>query len=105
MPLIVALWGFFSANSQIDDYKLISEYEAMREGESLDERLRKELLRYELKERNKGKKIIRCKYRPKYPDSAERECICVNRKGSRMATLRIDYGSKKNTCSKKLIVS
>lgn len=45
----------------------------MREGESLDERLRKELLRSELKERNKGKKIIRCKYRPKYPDSAERE--------------------------------
>lgn len=77
----------------------------MREGESLDERLRKELLRSELKERNNGKKIIRCKYRPKYPDSAERECICVNRKGSRMATLRIDYGSKKNTCSKKLIVS
>ena len=25
VPLIVALWGFFSANSQIDDYKLISE--------------------------------------------------------------------------------
>lgn len=45
----------------------------MREGESLDERLRKELLRSELKERNNGKKIIRCKYRPKYPDSAERE--------------------------------
>lgn len=45
----------------------------MREGESLDERLRKELLRSELKERNKGKKIIRCKYRPKYPDNAERE--------------------------------
>ena len=39
----------------------------------MDERLRKELLRSELKERNKGKKIIRCKYRPKYPDSAERE--------------------------------
>lgn len=38
----------------------------------MDERLRKELLRSELKERNKGKKIIRCKYRPKYPDSAER---------------------------------
>ena len=47
----------------------------MREGESLDERLRKELLRSELKERNKGKKIIRCKYRPKYPDSAEREYV------------------------------
>lgn len=39
----------------------------------MDERLRKELLRSELKERNKGKKIIRCKYKPKYPDSAERE--------------------------------
>lgn len=39
----------------------------------MDERLRKELLRSELKERNNGKKIIRCKYRPKYPDSAERE--------------------------------
>ncbi len=25
VPLIVALWGFFSVNSQIDDYKLISE--------------------------------------------------------------------------------
>lgn len=47
----------------------------MREGESLDERLRKELLRSELKERNNGKKIIRCKYRPKYPDSAEREYV------------------------------
>lgn len=57
------------------------------------------------KERNKGKRLSDDKYRPKYPDSAERECICVNRKGSRMATLRIDYGSKKNTCSKKLIVS
>lgn len=34
----------------------------------MDERLRKELLRSELKERNKGKKIIRCKYRPKYPE-------------------------------------
>lgn len=41
----------------------------------MDERLRKELLRSELKERNKGKKIIRCKYRPKYPDSAEREYV------------------------------
>ena len=60
----------------------------------MDERLRKELLRSELKERNKGKKIIRCKYRPKYPDSAERECICVNRKGSRMATLRIEVNWK-----------
>ncbi|WP_158553998.1 hypothetical protein [Agathobacter rectalis] len=29
----------------------------MREGESLDERLRKELLRSELKERNKGKRL------------------------------------------------
>ena len=62
----------------------------MREGESLDERLRKELLRSELKERNNGKKIIRCKYRPKYPDSAERECICVNRKGDRKAALYKD---------------
>ena len=41
----------------------------------MDERLRKELLRSELKERNNGKKIIRCKYRPKYPDSAEREYV------------------------------
>lgn len=56
----------------------------------MDERLRKELLRSELKERNKGKKIIRCKYRPKYPDSAERECICVNRKGDRKAALYKD---------------
>lgn len=45
----------------------------MREGDSLDEMLRKELLRSELKEKNKGKRIIPCKYRPKYPDSAERE--------------------------------
>lgn len=29
----------------------------------------------------------------------------MNRKGSRMATLRIDYRPKKNICSKKLIVS
>lgn len=29
----------------------------MREGESLDERLRKELLRSELKERNNGKRL------------------------------------------------
>lgn len=39
----------------------------------MDEMLRKELLRSELKEKNKGKRIIPCKYRPKYPDSAERE--------------------------------
>lgn len=45
----------------------------------MDERLRKELLRSELKERNKGKKIIRCKYRPKYPDSAEREYAGVSK--------------------------
>lgn len=47
----------------------------MREGGILDNELRKELLRKELKQKNKGKKSIPTKYRPKYPDSAEREYL------------------------------
>ncbi len=47
----------------------------MKEGDSLDEGLRRELFREELKEKNKGKSSIPSKYRPKYPDSAEREYI------------------------------
>lgn len=47
----------------------------MREGGILDNELRKELLRKELKQKNKGKKSIPAKYRPKYPDSAEREYL------------------------------
>lgn len=49
----------------------------MREGGSLDDELRKELLREELRKRNKGKKSVACKYRPKYPASAEREYLRV----------------------------
>ena len=51
----------------------------MREGDSLDEMLRKELLRSELKEKNKGKRIIPCKYRPKYPDSAEKRIYAIGK--------------------------
>lgn len=47
----------------------------MREGDCLDEKLRKELLREELKEKNHGRKTVTAKYRPKYPDSAEREYL------------------------------
>lgn len=41
----------------------------------MDETLRKEIFREELKRRNRGKKIIPSKYRMKYPDSAEREYL------------------------------
>lgn len=47
----------------------------MREGEDLDETLRKEIVREELKRKHRGKKIVPSKYRMKYPDSAEREYI------------------------------
>ena len=47
----------------------------LKEGDNLDDSLRRELLRKELKEKNKGKSSISSKYRPKYPDSAEREYI------------------------------
>ncbi len=39
----------------------------------MDEALRKEILRGELKKKNKGKSIVPAKYKMKYPDSAERE--------------------------------
>lgn len=41
----------------------------------MDDELHKELLREELKKRNKGKKSVVSKYRPKYPDSGEREYL------------------------------
>lgn len=41
----------------------------------MDETLRKEIVREELKRKHRGKKIIPSKYRMKYPDSAEREYI------------------------------
>jgi SPP1 gp7 family putative phage head morphogenesis protein len=47
----------------------------MREGGYLDETLRKEIIREDLKRKNKGKKIVPAKYRMKYPDSAEREYV------------------------------
>lgn len=46
----------------------------------MDDELRKQLLRDELKRRSKGKKIVPAAYVPKYPDSAEREYLrLVNR--------------------------
>lgn len=41
----------------------------------MDETLRKEIVREELKRKHRGKKIISARYRMKYPDSAEREYI------------------------------
>lgn len=41
----------------------------------MDDELRKALLRDELRKKNKGKKSVVCKYRPKYPVSAEREYL------------------------------
>lgn len=41
----------------------------------MDETLRKEIVREELKRKHRGKKIVSSKYRMKYPDSAEREYI------------------------------
>ena len=41
----------------------------------MDETLRKEIVREELKRKHRGKKIVPSKYRMKYPDSAEREYI------------------------------
>lgn len=39
----------------------------------MDDKLRKEIVREELRRKNKGKKIIPAQYRMKHPDSAERE--------------------------------
>lgn len=41
----------------------------------MDDEFRKELFREELRKKNKGKKSVSCKYRPKYPVSAEREYL------------------------------
>ena len=41
----------------------------------MDETLRKEIVREELRRKHKEKKIVPSKYRMKYPDSAEREYI------------------------------
>lgn len=41
----------------------------------MDETLRKEIVREELRRKHRGKKIVPAKYRMKYPDSAEREYI------------------------------
>ena len=43
----------------------------------MDDELRKELLRKALKEKNKGKKYMVCRYQQKFPDSAEREYIRI----------------------------
>lgn len=47
----------------------------MREGGYLDDEMRKAVLRERLKKQSNGEKQIVSKYRPKYPDSAEREYI------------------------------
>lgn len=47
----------------------------MREGGVLDDDLRKDLAREDIKRKNGGKRIIESKYVPKYPISAEREYI------------------------------
>lgn len=41
----------------------------------MNDKVRKEVLRAELKKRNHGRNIMRARYAPKYPDSAEREYI------------------------------
>lgn len=41
----------------------------------MDDKLRKEFLREELKRRNKGKTVVLAKYKMKYPESTEREYI------------------------------
>lgn len=41
----------------------------------MDDKVRKEALRGELKKSNHGRNIVRAKYAPKYPDSVEREYI------------------------------
>lgn len=43
----------------------------------MDDELRKEVVREELKRKHKGKRIIPAKYRMKFPESAEREYIRV----------------------------
>ena len=43
----------------------------------MNDELRKELLRKALKEKNKGKRYVVCKYQQKFPDSAEREYIRI----------------------------
>ena len=49
----------------------------MRGSECLNDEIRKELLRKALKEKNKGKRYVVCKYQQKFPDSAEREYIRI----------------------------
>ena len=43
----------------------------------MNDEIRKELLRKSLKEKNKGKRYVVCKYQQKFPDSAEREYIRI----------------------------
>lgn len=43
----------------------------------MNDEIRKELLRKALKEKNKGKRYVVCKYQQKFPDSAEREYIRI----------------------------
>ena len=47
----------------------------MKAGDNLEDKLRKKLIREELKKKNGGESIILAKYRSKYPESAEREYI------------------------------
>lgn len=49
--------------------------EGTRGGDLLNDDVRKEIIREQLKSRHHGKSSIRSKYRPKYPESAEREYI------------------------------
>ena len=41
----------------------------------MDDKARKETFRKELRRRNQGRNVVKAKYAPKYPDSAEREYI------------------------------
>ena len=43
----------------------------------MNDEIRKELFRKTLKEKNKGKRYVVCKYQQKFPDSAEREYIRI----------------------------
>ena len=47
----------------------------MKAGDNLEDKLRKKLIREELKKKNGGESIVLAKYRSKYPESAEREYI------------------------------
>ena len=47
----------------------------MKAGDNLEDKLRKKIVREELKKKNGGESIVLAKYRSKYPESAEREYI------------------------------